>query len=155
MKKYEDLDVVEFDKNKIRETYPKNLHVIRKTKKIDSERAKYVPEGRFIRSTKSGLKNNIFPDKSLHMGNIDFQRYHRLPRDRVSWTVMPNWYDIRHKIHYKKNRPYSIRECAELQTFSDDFEFKSKNIIKIYQMIGNAVPPLLGKKIAEEINEVY
>ena len=73
----------------------------------------------------------------------------------ICHTIMPNWNNIRNKIHYKKNRPFSIKEVAIIQSFGDDFDFVSKNITAIYTMIGNAVPPLLANRIAEKINEVY
>jgi DNA (cytosine-5)-methyltransferase 1 len=48
-------------------------------------------------------------------------------------------------------RRFSVRECARIQTFPDDFIFHYKNINDGYKMVGNAVPPLLGQKIAEQI----
>lgn len=47
-------------------------------------------------------------------------------------------------------RRLSIRECARVQTFPDSFEFYGKTGYK-YKQIGNAVPPLLGKKVAESV----
>lgn len=55
---------------------------------------------------------------------------------------------------YKKNvnkmRRLSVRECARLQTFPDDFEFCG-SIDKQYRQIGNAVPVELAYLIAIEI----
>ena len=44
----------------------------------------------------------------------------------------------------------SVRECAIIQTFPDDFEFVG-SLGNMYKQIGNAVPVLLGKRIAETI----
>ena len=44
----------------------------------------------------------------------------------------------------------SVRECARLQTFPDDFVFTGA-LNSMYRQIGNAVPVLLGKRIGEEI----
>ena len=44
----------------------------------------------------------------------------------------------------------SVRECAIIQTFPDDFIFYG-SLGNMYKQIGNAVPVLLGKKIAETI----
>jgi len=44
----------------------------------------------------------------------------------------------------------SIRECARIQTFPDWYKFTG-NIIDKYALIGDAVPPLLAKRIAEEV----
>lgn len=51
----------------------------------------------------------------------------------------------------KKYRRLSVRECARIQTFPDDFIFKYKNIADGYKMIGNAVPVNFAKHIAQKI----
>ncbi len=48
-------------------------------------------------------------------------------------------------------RRLSVRECARIQTFPDNFIFESDNIKAAYKMIGNAVPPRLGKILAQSI----
>jgi DNA (cytosine-5)-methyltransferase 1 len=37
-------------------------------------------------------------------------------------------------------RRLSVRECARIQTFPDDFIFYYKSVVAGYKMIGNAVP---------------
>jgi DNA (cytosine-5)-methyltransferase 1 len=53
-----------------------------------------------------------------------------------------------------KQRRLSVRECARIQTFPDNFIFYYKNIADGYKMIGNAVPVKLAKIIAKEIKKV-
>jgi DNA (cytosine-5)-methyltransferase 1 len=48
-------------------------------------------------------------------------------------------------------RRLSIRECARIQTFPDTFHFIYADIKDGYRMIGNAVPPLMAKMLAESI----
>jgi DNA (cytosine-5)-methyltransferase 1 len=48
-------------------------------------------------------------------------------------------------------RRLSVRECARIQTFPDNFKFIYKNIDDGYKMIGNAVPVKLAEAIAKEI----
>ncbi len=48
-------------------------------------------------------------------------------------------------------RRLSVRECARIQTFPDDFIFLYDNIAYGYKMIGNAVPVNLAKALAEAI----
>lgn len=48
-------------------------------------------------------------------------------------------------------RRLSVRECARIQTFPDDFIFYYKNVADGYKMIGNAVPIKLAYRIAEKI----
>lgn len=53
------------------------------------------------------------------------------------------------EIHINKMRRLSVRECALIQTFPEDFIFCGKNIGIMHTQIGNAVPVLLAKQIAE------
>lgn len=48
-------------------------------------------------------------------------------------------------------RRLSVRECARIQTFPDDFIFHYKKIAAGYKMIGNAVPVNLAKFLASSI----
>ena len=48
-------------------------------------------------------------------------------------------------------RRLSVRECARIQTFPDDFIFYYQNVADGYKMIGNAVPVRLAEAIAAEI----
>lgn len=48
------------------------------------------------------------------------------------------------------NRKMTYKETARIQTFPTDYQFIG-NLGNKYKMIGNAVPPLLAKSIAEEI----
>ena len=48
-------------------------------------------------------------------------------------------------------RRLSVRECARIQTFPDNFIFDYQNVSSGYKMIGNAVPARLGFQIAQKI----
>ena len=48
-------------------------------------------------------------------------------------------------------RRLTVRECARIQTFPDDFIFKYTNITDGYKMVGNAVPVNMAKEIANMI----
>ena len=50
-------------------------------------------------------------------------------------------------------RRLSVRECARIQTFPDDFIFYYKKVAAGYKMIGNAVPVNLAKFLANSIKE--
>jgi DNA (cytosine-5)-methyltransferase 1 len=48
-------------------------------------------------------------------------------------------------------RRLSVRECARVQTFPDDFKFIYSNILDGYKMVGNAVPVNLGFEMAKQV----
>lgn len=50
-------------------------------------------------------------------------------------------------------RRLSVRECARIQTFPDNFIFKYTNLSDGYKMIGNAVPVNLAFSIASQIKK--
>ena len=63
-------------------------------------------------------------------------------------------------IHYSQYRAMTVREMARLQSFDDSFVFqgkrqtggeKRKSEIPQYTLVGNAVPPLMARAIANEI----
>lgn len=51
----------------------------------------------------------------------------------------------------EKYRRFSVRECARIQCFPDDFEFIYNRIEDGYKMVGNAVPVKLANAIATTI----
>lgn len=58
----------------------------------------------------------------------------------------------RNHFHYKFNRVPTVRENARLQSFSDDFVFYG-NKTQQYKQVGNAVPPLLGYALGEQLKK--
>ncbi len=51
-------------------------------------------------------------------------------------------------------RRLSVRECARIQTFPDNYVFKYKSINDGYKQVGNAVPVKLAEAIGEIIREI-
>lgn len=83
----------------------------------------------------------------LELKPISFEQSLRINNwDRPSDTITATGPEI----HPNKQRRMSVRECAIIQTFPNDFIFNG-SLGNMYKQIGNAVPVLLGKKIAEVI----
>jgi DNA (cytosine-5)-methyltransferase 1 len=71
--------------------------------------------------------------------------------DEPGYTVRANA-KSRVQFHYKLKRRLTVRECARLQTFPDQFVFPHSATANVMQ-IGNAVPPMLSHKVAEAISK--
>ena len=114
-------------------------HVRRKSNELVTARMSHIPQG--------GNWQDI--PKELGSGGGTYSNaYKRLDPNKPSVT-------IKHAakamiIHPTENRILTVRECARLQSFNDDFVITG-SCSDQHQQLANAVPPLLGKAIAEEI----
>ena len=92
-------------------------------------------------------------DKSvteLELKEIKFEQSLRINNwDRPSDTITATGPEI----HPNKKRRMSVRECAIIQTFPDNFKFEG-SLGNMYKQIGNAVPVLLGEKVAKIIKRI-
>ena len=70
-------------------------------------------------------------------------------KDKPAYTIRANP-KSRVQFHYSLDRRLTVRECARIQTFPDDFKFMHSMTTSISQ-IGNAVPPVLGHVVASSI----
>ena len=52
-------------------------------------------------------------------------------------------------------RRLSVRECARIQTFPDNFKFIYSDVKVGYKMVGNAVPPRMAYFIALQIKKAF
>lgn len=79
------------------------------------------------------------------------KRYGRMRPDGLSCTILTkcdvHWGAY---IHPHQDRAISVREAARLQSFPDSFVFQGSRTEQ-YVQVGNAVPPLLGRRIAESL----
>ncbi len=131
----------------LRDTDVLKNHVATKTTEIALERFRSLKQGENFHSLDKKLKTNTYTDAARTQNTI----YLRLKYDEPSGTVV----NVRKSmwIHPVLDRAISIREAARLQTFPDSFVFcGSKD--KQYQQVGNAVPPIMAKAIAENLARI-
>jgi DNA (cytosine-5)-methyltransferase 1 len=112
-------------------------HVALKHTPTNIERYKLIPEGG--RLPESELPPELY---RRNFGNT----YKRLNRNRPALTMVPG--NDAFPIHPSLNRSLTVREAARIQTFSDRIIFEGNRRQQGHQ-VGNAVPPLFSKKLAE------
>lgn len=99
-------------------------------------------------------------DPTKKSGKVFSQNNMRVFPDRPSPTVAASFQS--NFIHPVQHRNFTAREGARLQSFPDRYVFMGRRTtmsweknLSQYQQIGNAVPPLLSKAIAESIARYF
>lgn len=109
------------------------------------ERYKHIPQGGNWQNIPKNLMTSYADASRCHTGI-----YHRL--DATKPSVVIGNYRKNMLIHPTEDRGLSVREAARLQSFPDTFRFLG-HLGNQQQQVGNAVPPLLAKKVFESINK--
>lgn len=79
----------------------------------------------------------------------------RLHMGRPSKTIVSHMAkDTYAYIHPSEARTLSVREAARIQTFPDLYSFGMLGLVEAFRVIGNAVPPLLSRQLAERVAQV-
>ena len=107
---------------------------------------KMIPEGGCWINLPENLQKEYLGN-SYHSGGGKRGILHRLAMSKPSLTLLctPSQKQTE-RCHPLEERPLTIRECARIQTFADDYEFVG-SMSSQYKQIGNAVPVELAKKI--------
>jgi DNA (cytosine-5)-methyltransferase 1 len=101
------------------------------------EKMSYVKDG----GGRDDIPEEIRPQKG------DIRKYIRYDSSKPSICITG---DMRKVFHYSQNRALTVRELAAIQTYPDSFIFLGSKILQ-QQMVGNSVPPLLAKSIADAV----
>lgn len=127
-------------------------HVPAKLSNVNLERLKHIPQGGSWRD----IPVDLLPAGMKRAKRSDHtKRYGRLSWDGLASTILtkcdPHWGAY---FHPEQDRTLTVREAARLQSFPDFFHFKGSRTDQ-YVQVGNAVPPLLGRAIAEAISLLF
>jgi DNA (cytosine-5)-methyltransferase 1 len=132
-------------------------HILQNIEETQLERISKLKQGQTMKDLPEHLQHPSFKKRAARRvmdGTPSEKRggapsgLKRLRLDDPSLTITGA--AVREFIHPLENRCLTIRECARIQTFPDDFIFCGSSGDKI-QQIGNAIPPLLAKAFAKHI----
>ncbi|MCM3401121.1 DNA cytosine methyltransferase [Cytobacillus oceanisediminis] len=118
-------------------------HVRTETREVALKRFQSLKEGQNFHDLDESLKTT-YTDHSRTQNTIYRRLAYNEPSDTVLNARKSMW------VHPAKDRAISIREAARLQSFQDSYKFFGSKDSQ-YQQIGNAVPPLLARAIAEAV----
>ncbi|MEC0281547.1 DNA cytosine methyltransferase [Terribacillus saccharophilus] len=118
-------------------------HVRTESREVALKRFQALKEGQNFHNLDESLKTT-YTDHSRTQNTIYRRLAYNEPSDTVLNARKSMW------VHPVIDRAISIREAARLQSFQDSYKFCGPKDSQ-YQQIGNAVPPLLARVIAEGI----
>jgi DNA (cytosine-5)-methyltransferase 1 len=129
----------------------------KRSKNVVAQALANIPEMAFNHETRNHNKESIARYRKLQYGQREMLgRVDRLSPMEPSKTVIAGGSagGGRSHLHPYVARTLTVRECARIQTFPDDYVFCGK-IGRQFTLVGNAVPPLLAEQIARKIGETY
>ncbi|WP_271424019.1 DNA cytosine methyltransferase [Aequorivita sinensis] len=117
-------------------------HEIKYPAQLTQERISHVPQG----GNWKDIPTELFPN---NRNNRHSSAFKRLDENACSVTIDTGNAHSNY-FHPLYNRIPTVREAARIQSFKDSFIFEGSRTSQ-YRQVGNAVPPLLAKAVAEEL----
>ena len=132
------------------------LKDLEEPEKSDDFSQKYYSKAKFMGAHCQGQKEvdleKLAPTiRAEHHGNIEYRRLSKENGGKINEEIVTGC----------QERRLTLRECARIQTFPDDYNFVipkkgMKNRFEVsasvgYKLVGNAVPPLLAYHLAKKI----
>lgn len=157
---------------KQRVTTEEALSDLPETSMLDGATYQNIPQSEYQKTMRKGSRGVYNHDITIHTEQTkriiamvpDGGNYKDLPEElqqtrkvHIAWTRLNSKAPSitidtghRHHFHYKYNRIPTVRESARIQSFADSFVFWGSKTSQ-YKQVGNAVPPLMAKAIAEQL----
>lgn len=150
-------EVGKFDPDSARSSYAKRIrkgarklfnHTANGLSQVNLERLQHIGPG----EAWTAIPRDLLPAGMKKARTTDHtKRYGRLSWDSLAGTMMtkcdPHWGAV---FHPEQPRTFTVREAARIQSFPDSYRFLGPRVAQ-YEQVGNAVPVLMAKAVAETL----
>ncbi len=134
---------------------PLDIHFGRNPTAKSVARYKTIPHEGMNRFDLQRLAPELTPQCWINKPSGGTDSFGRLWWNRPAFTIRTEFFkpEKGRYLHPEQHRPITHREAARFQTFPDQFRFTGTKI-EVARQIGNAVPPLLAKAMADRLAEL-
>jgi len=123
--------------------------------KLDREFVRHIPPGGNYEDIPDSIATKRIMSFKASGGRTT--TYGRLAPDKPAYTI--NTYFNRPNVganyHHREERLITVREALRLQSFPDDFTPSYSNQRSLHMQVGNAVPPLMSRGVAESLKRIF